>query len=662
MAPIRFVFGLHLHQPVGNFDHVFEQHVRDVYRPILERLSERGFLPLVLHLSGPLLEWLEQHDTSYLDLLGGLVAERKVELLLAGFYEPVLAALPRADRVEQIQWMREAVQRRFGVSARGLWLTERVWEPELAADLADADVHYALVDDRHFLVSGFAGEQLHTPYLTESDDKRVTLFPIDERLRYLIPFRPPEETADYLRELRGAGHRLAVLADDGEKFGGWPGTKEWVYERGWLDRFTGTIRGLVENGEVELSTLSAAFDAVPSGGIAYLPTASYREMEGWSLPPDAALRLIHLERHLGDERMAGPDGALVRGAHWRNFLVKYSESNRMHKKMQALSLLCRRRGNPAVARRAIGRAQCNDAYWHGVFGGLYLPHLREAIWRNLALAEAELRRGETLAVEVLDLDGDGHDEIWIHSDQFSALLSPHRGGAIEEYTIFTGGMNYANTLTRRREAYHDTALEQHAEAQAGEDGGTPSIHDIEEGIRLEHRPPIDNDPRAIFVDRVLPRGLTLDQYAGGDYWPSRSWARIPASFRIERLHDAIEIICSFVNPDGEKSLQKRFEFCAGGMSRVSYQWDRSVAQPDDLFAPELSLFAPLDLQPEPEAEIWTFPIETVAKSERGLDRTRQGDSITLRWPVHLGEATIGLAPERLAKEQELQANGAPLAR
>ena len=77
MAPIRFVFGLHLHQPVGNFDHVFEQHVRDVYRPILERLSEREFLPLVLHLSGPLLEWLEEHDSSYLDLLGGLVSNAR---------------------------------------------------------------------------------------------------------------------------------------------------------------------------------------------------------------------------------------------------------------------------------------------------------------------------------------------------------------------------------------------------------------------------------------------------------------------------------------------------------------------------------------------------------------------------------------------------------
>jgi 4-alpha-glucanotransferase len=636
VTPIRFAFGLHLHQPVGNFDHVFAQHVDDVYRPLLDALADREFLPVVLHLSGPLIEWLESHEPAYLDRLGQLAADGRIEVLLAGFYEPVLASLPREDRVEQIHWMHETVRRRFGVDARGLWLTERVWEPELAADLADAGVRYALVDDRHFLVTGFAAEQLHAPFWTESDGKRVALFPIDERLRYLIPFRPPEETAEYLRQLRGAGHRLAVLADDGEKFGGWPGTKEWVYERGWLDRFMDTMSGLIERGEVQLSTLTDALEHVPSGGIAYLPSASYREMEGWSLPPDAALRLIHLERDLGEARISGPDGPLIRGAHWRNFLVKYSESNRMHKKMQALSLLLREAGDPPLARRAIGRAQCNDAYWHGVFGGLYLPHLREAIWRNLALAERELRRGQRLAAEVWDIDGDGHEEIWVHSDRFSAIVSPWRGGALEEYTLFSTATNYANTLTRRREAYHDTALEQRAETGSYEDG-TPSIHDIEAGIRLDQRPPSDADDRALFVDRVVSSSLQREQYASGDYWPVKSWARCRYIGNVRHEPDAVE-----VRMNGE-GLAKQYRFLPDGSITVSYTWEGSVGQPTDLFTTELSLFSPLPLVTDPAADIWTYPIETVAKSERGLDRTRQGESVTLRWPVETGAATVELS-------------------
>ncbi len=367
-APLRFVFGLHLHQPVGNFDHVMADHVRDVYRPIIERATAAGFFPLTLHVSGPLFEWLEQHDTAWLDMIGRLAADRRVELLLAGFDEPILAALPRPDRLEQIGRMREYLTRRFGVDASGLWLTERVWQPELAADLAEAGVEYALVDDRHFLVSGFRHDELHRPHHTESDGRRVGLLAIDERLRYLIPFRPPEETAEYLRQLRSQGHGLAVLADDGEKFGGWPGTKDWVYGSGWLDTFLKTMEKLISGGEIQLCTGQEAFRQVASGGLAYLGTASYREMEKWALPPVAQRELTKLEDKLGPKDLAA-SASFVRGGHWHHFLVKYPESNRMHKAMVALSTLSRSRGDPPEARRAIGRAQCNDAYWHGVFGG-----------------------------------------------------------------------------------------------------------------------------------------------------------------------------------------------------------------------------------------------------------------------------------------------------
>ena len=181
---------------------------------------------------------------------------------------------------------------------------------------------------------------------------------------------------------------------------------------------------MIDGGEVLLTTFSEALAAVPPGGLAYLPTASYREMEAWSLPNDAARRLATLERDLGEERLAGPDGALVRGAHWRNFMVKYAEANRMHKKMMALSALCRAAGDPPEARRAIGRAQCNDAYWHGVFGGLYLPHLRDA-----HLVPAGARGGaapgrRSAALGDRDLDADGQEELWIHDATFSAMLSP----------------------------------------------------------------------------------------------------------------------------------------------------------------------------------------------------------------------------------------------
>ncbi|HUL04362.1 MAG TPA: alpha-amylase/4-alpha-glucanotransferase domain-containing protein [Gemmatimonadales bacterium] len=627
---------------MGNFDHVFEQHARDVYRPLIERMLERDFFPIALHISGPLLEWLEAHDASYLDLIGRLAIDGKVEILSSGFYEPVLAALPRQDRLEQLSWMREAIHRRFGVEPAGLWLTERVWEPDLTADLAAAGLRFALVDDRHFLVSGFEREALHAPFWTESDGRRLALFPIDERLRYLVPFQPPAATATYLRELRAAGKRLAVLVDDGEKFGGWPGTKEWVYERGWLSQFLEAMSALVAEGEVRLSTLAAALAHVPSGGIAYLPTTSYREMEGWSLPPRAAARLAAIERDLGPERLAGPDGALVRGAHWKNFLVKYPESNRMHKKAQLLSALCRARGNPDGARRAIGRAQCNDAYWHGVFGGLYLPHLRNTIWQNLAAAERELRRDEGLAVERLDVDGDGLDEIWIHSAAVSAVVSPARGGVVEEYTLLERGINYADTLTRRREAYHELAAAGPADTSGSEHhaSATPSIHDLEKGLHLDRLPPVDRDGRAMFVERVLAGELPLEAYAHGEYVALESWAGTGLIADVRQVGDAVEVVCGGTGG----LLEKRVRFTASGGLSVTYRWDAAAFPAGSFFTSEISLARPVTVRSDPPAEIWSFRIATVSKSERGLDETVQGQSLTPRWPVALGGGRLELVP------------------
>lgn len=637
MSPLRFVIGLHLHQPVGNFDHVFSQHLDDVYRPLLDQLERSNLFPAVLHLSGPLLEWLEANEPDYLDRIAALARSGKLELLLSGFQEPILASLPRVDRVEQVRWMQEAIARRFGVEARSLWLTERVWEPELAADLSDAGVEAVLVDDRHFLVAGFGRDQLHTWYLTESDGKRVGVFPIDERLRYLIPFRPPEETADYLRRLDRAGHAMALLADDGEKFGGWPGTKEWVYEKGWFDRFGVAIRELVDEGTIVLSTLADVLREVPCGGIAYLPTASYREMEGWALPPDPQLRLASLEKELGSERIEGPEGSLVRGSHWRHFLVKYPESNRMQKMMVALSTLCRERGDPPEARRAIARAQCNDAYWHGVFGGLYLPHLRNALWHELVRAESLLRSGEALTWEELDLDGDGATEIWVHGAQCSILVAPARGGAIEVLSHFAAGVNHADVLTRRREAYHDEALSRGQAEAANGDGGTASIHDLEQSLRLEVRPAIDPHDRAIGVERLLPADTTAERLEAGAVSATRSWARERMSCTVRMVGHEVRILLAA----GDTSLVKELRITPDGSVAISWRWAPSSAR---WFSTELSLAGPLQAVAEPVAELVTYPIETVAKSEKGFDRTRQGESLTFLWPASQGSAQLIISP------------------
>ncbi len=634
MPPVRFLLGFHLHQPIGNFDHVFAEHMERVYVPLLDALEERDCFPLTFHISGPLIEWMEQHAGGYLERIGRLVADRRIELLAAGWTEPVLAALLRQDRIEQVERMRSELRRRFGVEAHGLWLTERVWTPELPGDLVDAGISYAIVDDRHFLASGVPRDRLYRPLVTENEQRRLTLFAIDEQLRYLIPFQPPEATGQYLRALHAAGQPLAVLADDGEKFGGWPGTHDWVYERGWLRSFFDELDRLRHDGVMELDTFDAARHATPTGGLAYLPTASYREMEGWALPPSTAGRLAALEHDLGKEWLSSEWGALLRGSHWRNFLVKYPESNRMHKKAQQLSVLARQRGNPAAVRRAISRAQCNDAYWHGVFGGLYLPHLRHAVWAELAQAEAEMRHEEPVAAECLDFDFDGHDELWVHSASFSALVSPDRGGAVEEFTRFAIGQNLCDTLTRRLEAYHADISPGHGDSATN---GVPSIHDMEHRLQLDERPVVDLDERTLLRERVLDDAVTREQYAAADYQPRVSWTNERFEWATELMPEGLVIgLHGDATPLG---LVKRLTFTPDGRLHAEYEWCPPPEAEGQVFTVELTLSAAVPLEHDGFDE-WRAPVSTVSKSERGFERTEQGIGVLLRWPLARGKAWV----------------------
>ncbi|PYU74974.1 MAG: hypothetical protein DMG49_03775 [Acidobacteria bacterium] len=130
------------------------------------------------------------------------------------------------------------------------------------------------------------------------------------------------------------------------------------------------------------------------------------------------------------------------------------------------------------ARDLLMRAQCNDAYWHGIFGGIYAPHLRTDPWRNLIRAEAIADRqtpGALVArVEFLDYDADGANELLFTSFDAQALLKPNDGGTIAALDFRPAAATLVNSILRRPEAYH-TRLREAAGKSAT--GAVASIHE-----------------------------------------------------------------------------------------------------------------------------------------------------------------------------------------
>src|SRR3954453_14297835 len=550
MSPnLRLVIVLHNHQPVGNFDGVFEGAYQDSYKAFLDVFEQYSEISIALHTSGSLMEWLAAKHPEYLDRLAALVAAGRIEIVGGAYYEAILPMIPSRDRVGQITTYAEWLADRFATRVSGMWMPERVWEQTLTSDLAKAGVRYTLLDDFHFKNAGLGEEQLHGYYITEDDGNVLSVFPGSERLRYTIPFAEPEQSIAYLRPIAeqqpGA---VVVFGDDGGKFGSWPGTKEHVYDHGWLRRF---FDALLENRSwLSVVTPTEALDQVPPLGKIYIPEGSYREMTEWALPTERLKQFVQFKHHAEHENRWHEVAPFVRGGYWRNFKVKYPETNEMYARMQMVSRRLHELSSSTVKSEAMRngngnggnghdrerslrdepraelyRGQCNCGYWHGAFGGAYLPHLRNAVYQHLIAADnlmdAAQHRGladgdeEWVELTTDDYNFDARPEVRLASNRLVALVAPSHGGHLYELDVRAICHNLLATLTRREEAYHDAVRA----GESAESGDVASIHDrvIFKQKDLDQRLQFDRHRRKSLIDHFYPVDVSAGAVAAGQY-------------------------------------------------------------------------------------------------------------------------------------------------
>jgi alpha-amylase len=252
-------------------------------------------------------------------------------------------------------------------------------------------------------------------------------------------------------------------------------------------------------------------------------------MGEWSLPVAAGRRLMRFKQRFEKEGTWEEIGPFLRGGIWQNFLAKYPEANRLHKRMLRVS----RKVEEAVRRdplypRAVGqetqqarlelyRGQCNCPYWHGLFGGLYLPHLRGAVHTHLIRAEKMADPCPTPRLSVLDWDLDGSPEVILESSSLTAIVKPHLSGALEILDLREKGVDLIDALARRPEIYHDevpAAVEaaKHAPTLGGGEHGIASIHDRvrKADPRLLDLLRYDRLPRFALLDWLLPPDASFE--------------------------------------------------------------------------------------------------------------------------------------------------------
>src|SRR5262245_37763050 len=487
---ISLALTLHNHQPVGNFGWVIAETFERAYLPMVDALERHPGVRLGLHYSGPLLAWIEAERPEFIDRLRGLVTRGQVEIAGGGWYEPVLAALPERDRIGQLVRMADELERLFGERPRGAWLAERVWEPDLPTSLVTSGYGWTILDDAHFRAAAIPEEALWGPYTTDDQGRVLTVFGTEQGLRYRIPFAEVDDVIGYLRDhATERGERVGTMGDDGEKFGGWPTTYEHSWgPTGWVEQFFTAL----DSEREWLTTVTPSGWLADHGtvGRVYIPTGSYAEMGEWALPPEeSTVFTAALHDAVAHHR---PEARWLRGAIWRNFQVKYREINDLHKQMLRASDLVEVMAAGPMRDSAVDHlysGQSNDCYWHGLFGGIYLPDLRVAALRRLILAEDLALGGPGASVEsglLVDLDLDGADEALLVGDGQVVGVKIDEGGGLGRWDLRAAGFPLAAVMRRRPESYHEK-LRAHEAAAAGGPGGDAKP-DEQDGAGGEDRP------------------------------------------------------------------------------------------------------------------------------------------------------------------------------
>ena len=687
MNTITVVFAVHNHQPIGNFDTVFEEAYQLSYRPFLDVLERHPSVKFTQHWTGTLLEWLIQHHPEIIDRMRGMVQRGQLELLTGAYYESILAVIPEQDRIGQIKKLSRLLRDTFGTSVRGMWLAERVWEPQIVSSIVQAGVEFVMVDDTHFRHAGLSREQLRGYYVTEEQGDILNVLPIDKTLRYSVPFRPPSEAFDYFRSIASSDKKRVVIhADDGEKFGVWPKTYRTVYDEGWLETFCRMLEQ--ESCWVKTSHVATVLDLLPPLGRIYLPTASYAEMMKWSLDAPAQLGLERLEQNLKNSEMSDLQEAFVKGGFWRNFFVKYPEANRMHKKMLRVAGRVHRAQAKGLATdeivNALWAGQCNDPYWHGVFGGLYLPNLRFPVYRSLLNAEHGvdvIEGAKSVNVEEIDIDADGRIETVVESQRFDLCFTPSFGASLVELSVKPEAVNLLDILSRREEAYHRKLRE----AAQGRTGGGGSAVEMKE-TGLDQFLFFDWYQHGSLIDHFFDEGTTLQGVAQARYSELGDFVNQPYTFsssvkgdtaeldferqgavwrngiphkltvrktiRLKNGSDDIDVQYVVSNRETQPvELWFGVEWCFGGMAGDApdrfYEFDgrqlpdrRLRSAGEELMVSSVHLTDRwLKLRSgfamDTPAVVWRFPIETVSLSEGGFERNYQGSVVIPHWKFRL---------------------------
>lgn len=647
------LFGIHCHQPIDNFDHVVYEIIEKSYEPFFTILKEFPNFKCSVHFSGWLFEFIQKNRPTLFSLMQEISSQ--IEFFTGGYYEPILASIPSCDRVAQIKMLSSFIEKNFNQTPKGLWLTERIWDDSIIDDLQKCQIEYVIVDDYHLIAAGHDMHNLNGYFISENSNHTIALFPINKALRYVIPFASIEKTKETLHAIANdEGKNAAIIFDDGEKFGVWPKTYEKVYEQNWLRDFFQTT---LEDETIEVQTFNEYYAQNHAISLAYLPTVSYHEMQEWSILPN----LAHDYKNLVEQNSQLE--YLIRGGIWKNFFIKYQESNWLHKRSLELS---RKNNNSAKFKKALYKTQCNDVLWHGIFGGIYLPNLRDNAYKYIIECENILNLDS--CSEIIDINLNSYDEYKFFTPELLSIIDCKNGGQIVELDLRDVGFNLQNTLTRYKEIYHEkiekSVQEDELESKKQKEE-TSTIHNNVLTTNEDLDFHVDWYLKKSAIDHISDTSFTLQSFQansfkeysdfanqpfdvlshtknmldlkrdGGIYKDSKYPTLLNKSFKFNKnqIQTSIEMSSTFEEElfyIGEWNLHfNNYDALLINQQAIE---DTMTLYTSTLTIEDNVLNKTFTFSFEKKTEIFIFKIKSISQSEAGVDYTTQGLSFGFKHP------------------------------
>ncbi len=458
MKTIKLIFGTYNSQPVGTEDYQFEKVYQESYKPLLKKLYNYPKIPVVLHYSGVLLEWFEDHHPEFMMLLNDMIKRKQVDLLGGGFYDPFLPLIPNTDRLGQIEYLTTFLRKRFGKRPRGGWITESIWEQGIACTIKNSGLDYIFLNEEYFINSGIKPSELFSPYVTEDQGKTLIVYPV---LNHLTDITNPNVSRDTITELlkysSDVEDRIAVIIFKGDEYTIDDARNKTIRKHKRFEEFLSLLE--TNRDKIKVVLPDKYLKSSSLGKKAYFNSTSYTQLIDWK---------NHLSKNkktlAGKSKYPEENQINTNISSYRQVLSRYSESNLLYSKMiythNLVNQIRRDKSRKKTAMIELWKGQCSNAYWHRKGGGIYNNNLRKVIYKSLIDAEKLTREKGIFKTSVgsVDFDMDGNNE-YLYQGQVINAYVHLKGGMLLELDYLPCSWNYLDTMARYKEPYHKASDE-----------------------------------------------------------------------------------------------------------------------------------------------------------------------------------------------------------